>query len=132
MPELLWILAVALLAGGLTAVALRGRGRAPDLADLRELAVRCRGAAKDLPSLGAGEVAWPVAEKQIESTAEFAAFVMMYTHHEGPIVDRKDAYRRGIAATLIWHGHDPEQPPTATLHNILYKEGFAEDDHGDP
>ncbi len=129
--EVLWILTVALFAGGLAAVALRGRAR--DRADLRELAVRCRGAAKDLPSLGDGVVAWPVAEKQIEITAEFAAFVLMYTHHEGPITDRKDAYRRGIATTLVWHGHDPEQAPTGKLHNILHKEGFAEeDDRGDP
>ncbi len=132
MPELTWMLAVALLAAGLTAAAMRGRGRTPDRANLRELAMRCRGAEKALPS-GADGVAWPVAEKQIEITAEFVAFVIMYTHHEGPVQNRKDAYRRGIATTLVWHGHDPEQAPTGRLHNILHKKSFAEeDDRGDP
>jgi hypothetical protein len=130
MNELFWILGVCLISSVLVAFGILGRRRPVAREDLRELAVSIRGAARPLPEMGDG-IAWKVASKQVEFEGEFLAFALAYTHHEPPVTNGKDAYRRGVATALVWHGIDPDNVPNAGLHDILHKQSLRETESGD-
>lgn len=100
----------------------RGRVRAKDLTARAEAV---RGAPKTLP-MGHDEVTrWDVAQTQCKFEAEFASFVLLLTNHLPPVRDKAEAYRRALQVTLVWHGQNPQEPPTAQLFDVLHKEDAA-------
>lgn len=84
-----------------------------------------RGAPKPYPTGPDGNTAWSIAEKQCKIEAEFATYVLLVNNHRGPVLDKADAYRRALQATVSWHGDDPANPPTAEIFDILHKEDAA-------
>ena len=93
--------------------------------DFTSRAEAIRGAPKVLPMDRDENIVWRVAQAQCKFEAEFAMYVLLMNSHLGPIRDKADAYRRALATTLLWHGEDPQNPPTNGLFDILHKEDAA-------